>query len=1049
MHLSQQLSRRLRAGGSFALTGALLLSLGGVATAATTDPNPSPREIAHAAMSRQAATEGMVLFENEGALPMRASGNVALFGSGAYATVKGGTGSGDVNTRYTVNVRQGFESAGFTVTTSSAYWDALVAGGEQLLTAATVQPSAPTDTAVYVLARNSGEGGDRTATAGDYYLTETELGNLQQLGATYRKVVVVLNVGAVVDTSFFQRINDQVMPSRRAKHHGSGKPLDALLLMSQPGQEAGHALVDVLTGAVTPSGKSVDTWTSSYDYYPAAATFSNNDGKFTPEVYTEGVYVGYRYFDSFYKSIKPADPASVVNYPFGYGLSYTAFDVEPRSVRADMSRVTVKAKVTNTGKVPGKDVVQVYFSAPRSGLDKPYQELAGYAKTTLLAPGASQTLTISFKTTEMSSYDESKAAYVMAAGDYLIRVGDSSRNTSVTAKVRLRSTVVTEKLSTQFDDQTVADEWTADPRNFYSYPGEAKQVRTAKVVPLRTRGFTTANHASQLAQSVAIDGSSGYYPLDGALLSATTAYTTGAGNWEGTGAPYQAKTGETVKQVAPAPAGATLFDVAKGTVSMEQFVAGLSVEQLANIVVGASPGTDITPGVAGTTTALYTSLGIPAATLDDGPAGIRIQKSFTQNGQTYYQYATAWPIGTLLAQTWDTDLIKTIGEAVATEMAEFHATIWLAPGMNIHRDPLNGRNFEYFSEDPLVTGLSATAITEGVQSEPGVGVTIKHLVANQQEKERQRTDSVISERALREIYLKGFEIAVKSAQPMAVMTSYNLVNGTAASGNYDLNEDVLRGEWGFRGVVMTDWGANYRVKQTVYSGNDLIMPGNTPGQIINAAIKTTDPTFDLAGLPVYNYVQRSSVGNPIGAHLWKWGTLVAGPGGSKTYSVTVDQTTDLTQTPPSGTCSTDINMECKALTQPLAPWGTVDNAYKWVMQQLDPNHPVDPITIGWLTDQQRAGIKVTVNSRAIPGDDTSAVTSYTVTITGEHGLIRLGDLQRSANKVLTVLMQSTQFAELAGAQGVTGITIQPYTSQFAGELTNYVSAARSKVRRAG
>jgi hypothetical protein len=1026
--------------GALVLTTAMVVSMTSVTTAATTDPNPSAREIANAAVSRHAATEGMVLFENDGALPMPASGNVAVFGVGAYKTVKGGTGSGDVNSRYTINVRQGFESAGFTVTTSSAYWDAVVAGGEQPLTPATAQPSAPTDTAVFVLARNSGEGSDRSATAGDYYLTATEQANLEILGETYPNVVVALNVGAVVDTSFFDKVNAEM------DDPDGGQALDAMLLMSQPGQEAGHALVDVLTGAVTPSGKTVDTWTSSYDYYPAAPTFSNNDGKFTPEVYTEGVYVGYRYFDSFYQSIKPADPASVVNYPFGYGLSYTTFNVKTQTIQADMSAVTVKAKVTNIGKVAGKEVVQVYFSAPRTGLDKPYQELAGYAKTDLLPPGASQTLTISFKTTEMSSYDGSKAAYVMDAGDYLIRVGDSSRNTSVAAKVRLGSTVVTEKLSTQFDDQTVKDERVADPSNFYSYPGEAKEVRIATVVPLPTKGFTTANHASSLAQSVPVDGSSGYYPLDGALLSATTAHTTGGGNWEGTGAPYQAKTGETVKQVDAAPDGTTLFDVAKGTVSMEQFVAGLSVEQLANIVVGASPGADITPGVAGTTTARYESLGIPSATLDDGPAGIRIQQTFTHNGQTYYQYATAWPIGTLLAQTWDTGMTRTIGEAVATEMTEFDATIWLAPGMNIHRDPLNGRNFEYFSEDPLVTGLSATSIIEGVQSQPGLGVTIKHFAANQQEKERQRTNSVISERALREIYLKGFEIAVKSAQPMAVMTAYNLLNGTATSGNYDLTEDVLRGEWGYRGIVMTDWGANYNVKQTVYSGNDLIMPGNTPAQIINAAITTTDPTFDLAGLPIYNYVQRTSVGNPIGAHLWKWGTLVAGPGGSKTYSVTVDGTTDLTQIPKSGTCLTDINMQCNALTQPLATWGTVDNAYKWVMEQLDPNHPVDPITIGWLTDQQRAGIKVTVNSRATPGDDTSPVTSYTVTITGEHGLIRLGDLQRSATQVLTTLMHTSEFAQLASIQGVTGIAVQPYTGLFAGKLATYLTTALGPVR---
>lgn len=380
-------------------------------------------------------------------------------------------------------------------------------------------------------------------------------------------------------------------------------------------------------------------------------------------------------------------------------------------------------------------------------------------------------------------------------------------------------------------------------------------------------------------------------------------------------------------------------------------------------------------------------------------------------------------------------------------MIEFDATIWLAPGMNIHRDPLNGRNFEYFSEDPLVTGLSATSIVKGVQSRPGLGVTVKHFAANQQEFERQRTDSVVGQRALREIYLKGFEIAVKSAQPMAVMTAYNLLNGEATSGSYDLSVDVLRGEWGYRGVVMTDWGANYRVRQTVYSGNDMIMPGNTPGQITGAAISPTDPTFEAAGLPIYNYVQRSSVGNPIGAHLWKWGTLVAGPGGSKTYSVTVDETTDLTKTPLSGTCTTNINMECNELTQPLAPWGTVDNAYQWVMQQLDPEHPVDPITIGWLTDQERAGIKVTVNSRATPGDDTSPVTSYTVTITGEHGMIRLGDLQRNVAKILTMLTRTRPFAELAESQKVRGIKVKPYTDLFRRDLTTYLTVDRSKAHR--
>lgn len=293
-------------GGALLLGAALTLSslTGVVAQAATTDPNPSPREIANAALSRTAATEGMVLFKNNGALPMATGGNVALFGRGAYATVKGGTGSGDVNNRTTVNVRQGFEGAGFRVTTSSAYWDAITAGGSEVaLTSETAQPTAATDTAVFVLARISGEGRDRSATPGDYYLSQTELANLKILGGVYKNVVVVLNVGGVVDTSFFGGVNAQESDPQ------GGQALDAMLLMSQPGQEAGKALVDVLTGAVNPSGKTVDTWASSYGYYPAAATFSNNDKQFSPENYSEGIYVGYRYFDSFYKTINTTAPS--------------------------------------------------------------------------------------------------------------------------------------------------------------------------------------------------------------------------------------------------------------------------------------------------------------------------------------------------------------------------------------------------------------------------------------------------------------------------------------------------------------------------------------------------------------------------------------------------------------------------------------------------------------------------------------------------------------------------------------------------------------------
>jgi beta-glucosidase len=1048
--------RAWRRAGALAFAATFLFSLTGVATAATTDPNPSARETANAALSRRAATEGMVLLENHHALPIASSGTVAVYGVGAFATVKGGTGSGDVNNRATVSVRQGLEEAGYTVTTQSAYWDAMVAAyaaagagnfaaGEVQLTASTAQPTAATKTALYVVARNSGEGRDRTATKGDYYLTDTEQANLQTLGATYSNVVVVLNVGGVVDTSFFHQINGRKGTS------AANPPLDGMLLMSQPGQEAGRALVDVLNGAVTPSGKTVDTWASSYDYYPASDTFSFNDGKFTPEIYSEGIYVGYRYFDSFYRSIQ-RKAGTVVNYPFGYGLSYTSFDVKADSVTADASTVTVRARVTNTGAVAsGKDVVEVYFSAPTTGLDKPYQELAAYAKTDNLAPGQAQTVTMSFPTSEMSSYDQATAAYVLDPGSYLLRVGDSSRNTSVAAVFDLDKRVVTEQLSHQLDDETVDHGLVSDPADFYTYPTERAQIVHAPVTRLRGSAFTTKNDASPLEQTVNVPESSAYFPIDRSKLSTTTAYTTGESDWNATGAPYQPKLGETVQTVS-VPAGATLYDVVRGTISMKQFVAGLSVEQLANIVEGGTGVPPTTPqpvGGAGATTARYESLGVPSPSLVDGPAGVRITRSYTQNGQMYYQFATAWPIGTMLAQTWNRDVIDQVGTAVGVEMQEFGATVWLAPGMNIHRDPLNGRNFEYYSEDPLVSGISATAMTEGVQSKPGLGVTIKHFTANNQEAERQRTDSQISERALREIYLKGFEIAVKSAQPMAVMTSYNLVNGTAASANYDLATDVLRGEWGYAGTVMTDFGANYETRGTLYSGNDLIEPGGGSAEVVNATVRPIDPTWDLAGLPVWRYASRVSVGNPIAVNLWSWGTFVPAPGGAVTYSRTVDSTTDLTQTPASGTVTgVDINFAGGQLT-PLPPWNTVDNAYHYVLSQLDPNAPVNPIAIKALTPLNKAATTVTVNSRQNPADPTSPVTSYTVTVHGEHGLLRLGDLQRDAMRVLSTLTHTAPFAQLAASQGVSGITVSPYTALFAGQLQTFMSASAGPVVPAG
>jgi hypothetical protein len=1000
---------------------------------------PTRLELDNGALSRAVAAQGMVLLENlNEALPMPATGPVATFGVGATHTVAGGTGSGQVNNRHTVTVREGFEAAGYTNTTSPVYDQAVEAAFdatygnledvvikpaidyaslEPPLTVETVRPTAPTDTAIFVVARNSGEAADRTPTAGDYLLTDIEAGNLALIGQTYSRVVVVLNVGGVVDTSFFPAVNAQVRDPR------GGPALDALVLMSQAGQESGSALVDVLSGRITPSGKLTDTWASAYQYYPAAATFASNDGNPLHQQYTEGIYVGYRYFDSFDRSINRKAPRDAVTYPFGYGLSYTTFEVDPLQVAATMHEVQISARVTNRGTTrAAQEVVQVYFSAPPGGLDKPYQELAGYAKTDLLAPGQSQTLTITFPTTEMSSYDEKRARYVLDAGDYLIRVGNSSRNTHVAAKVRIRARTVTERLSNQANTARPSDELTSSPANFYHYPGERREVAKAPVVRVRkVHRFDAPDNASDREQRVRVDKTSALYAIDGGTISETTAYLArGQTDWEGSGAPYTAKDGERTVGVDTDPT-LTLYDVNAGRATLEQFVAGMSLTQLATIVEGAATtgSTRSAAGAAGYTTPNYEARGIPGMTLADGPAGLRLTQNIDGDPSTY-QYATAWPIGTLLAQTWDQHAVEEVAKALGKEMVAFGVTIWLAPGMNIHRDPLNGRNFEYYSEDPLLSGSMAASMTRGVQANPGVGVTLKHYVANNQETERNFSDSVVSERALREIYLKGFEIAVKAAQPMAIMTSYNKVNGIYTAASYDLNENVLRGEWNYQGLVMSDWGAVPRagLANTLYSGNDLVQPGNSPAEVITA-MKQVPPTIDISGLPAYN--EGRLLISLKYFYRWESGALALAADGPEVFTTTVDPNTDLSKHPASMITIVDAINNARYEQHP--PFSSVDEAYREVTSFLNPEHTA-------LSAAQKAAITVTnIEHQEADGPD-SPVTAYTIAFRGSYPTagypLRLGDLQRSVARILTIAMQSAPFAELAHLQGVPGVKVGPY-----------------------
>ncbi|MCI8441239.1 MAG: beta-glucosidase [Provencibacterium sp.] len=802
---------------------------------ASASPEIEPRETAHAAISRELAGECMVLLENNGALPLSAGGKIALYGNGARQTVKGGTGSGDVNARSIVSIEAGLQNAGFTVTTEDwldrhtrrqqeakqAYlqWvnDKAQKEGSvpflitfdhpyhepapEIVTKADCEGS-DTDTAIYVIARNSGEGSDRLAVPGDYYLFPQEKENLQTVARYYKKTVVVLNIGGVMDLGEMKAIEG----------------IDALLLMTQLGALGGDALADILTGAVTPSGKTADTWARTYEDYPCSATFSHNNGNVDDDWYTEGIYVGYRYFDSF--GVQP-------QYPFGYGKSYTTFEVTPGEVAVSGEEVTLKVEVANTGRqYAGKQVVELYCSAPAGRLDKPWQELAAFEKSSLLAPGESETLQLHFSLSERASYCEQQEAFVLEAGEYILRVGTSSRDTVPAAVLLLDREVKTQT-----------------GKNLCVPEEKIEEIKPQAPCSRETAGLPRLQ-------------------VDAAAIA-------------GRQVRYQ---GEREEYRTDKTQRLSMEDLLKGRCTAEELTAQLSISEMAELCVGTMRGSGgnvvgsasmSVPGAAADSSpVIREERGVKNMILADGPAGLRLQPHFKatpegeilpggevmgdssapfgegaeyENAVDYYQYCTPIPIGWALAQSWNTALVERAGEMVGREMEQFNVDLWLAPAMNIHRNPLCGRNFEYYSEDPLISGRMAAAMTRGVQSHPGKGTTIKHFAANNQEENRYFTNAHISERALREIYLRGFEICVREAQPFSIMTSYNLLNGIHTANCRELLQNIARDEWGFEGVIMTDWftsqqvpwlAAKYRPRYPIsastgciYAGNDLQMPG--------------------------------------------------------------------------------------------------------------------------------------------------------------------------------------------------------------------------------
>lgn len=722
-------------------------------------------------------------------------------------TIKGGTGSGEVNERKSITILEGLEHRGFEITTRQWLRD-FETGYAQALAAYKIEKkkrvnilkfgtimnmlfdnfrtpagraiteedvaASDTDACIYVLSRQAGEGGDRKAEKGDMYLTDEEREAIRFCAAHYDHFVLVINSGSSIDMAFAEEIVG----------------INAILYICQPGTEGGHAFADVVSGAVTPSGKLADTWAKNYADIPFADEYSYLNGDLNDEYYKEGIYVGYRYFDSF--GVEPA-------YPFGYGLSYTDFSIHSAGISVDGRTVTVKATVTNTGAYfTGKEVAQLYVSAPNGALHKEYQSLAAFAKSDTLAPGQRQELTLSFDLGCIASYREADGAYVLEAGDYILRLGNSSRHTVPVGVLTLDREVIVSCHANICPVEKSFEELKAS-----AFPAEKLADGLPHMI-IDTNAFETVVYTYE-KPSVCVDE------------------------------------------------------------RVQNMLAGLSLKDMVDIVVGigmfGGEARFNLPGSVGNTTSKFWDRGLANVALCDGPAGLRIQKrsAVDKHGKVkpidmamsifeafpdvvkkimtgdpdkdtvIYQYTTAFPVATALAQSWNTALMEEIGDALYREMKEYGCTYWLAPAINIHRNPLCGRNFEYFSEDPRLTGLMAAAMTRGVQQEEGYYVTVKHYACNNQEDNRNKVSSNVSERTLREIYLRAFELTVREGGAKAVMTSYNMVNGVYSPNSHDLCTKVLRNEWGFDGVVMTDWFSTNRGQANnaiaMQAGNDLIMPG--------------------------------------------------------------------------------------------------------------------------------------------------------------------------------------------------------------------------------
>lgn len=752
----------------------------------------------HIELSRQAAAEGMVLLKNENdILPLAKNAKVALFGKGTFDYVKGGGGSGDVYTKYVHNIYDGFKSLGVEIFEPLCEYykkdidDQYHAGSAPGMT---VEPELPeelakaahnyTDIAIISISRFSGEGWDRSDVEyeGEYNPWASETSMPKTAGKIFPKGDFYLtdNEEKMIETvsSMFAKtivvLNvGGVVDTKWIKNSDS---IGAALLAWQGGMEGGLATAQILMGQVNPSGKLPDSFAGEIEDYPSTKGFHESPHYVD---YTEDIFVGYRYFETI------SGAAEKVVYPFGYGLSYTSFEKEIIKTKESEEGVTFQIKVTNTGKTAGKEVAALYLSAPQGKLGKAAKVLVAFEKTRLLEAGQSQVMELFVSKYQLASYDDlgkvEESAYVIEKGEYVFYLGGSVEGTvEAEYKYVAAEDEVYEKLSRQLAPVSLKKRLLADG-SYEELPiGPDKDINECifeKMVPGTEEAV------------VPVDKGRDAYLLMNPFKN---------------------------KDTKP------LMDVYEGKISLDDFIKQLEDEDLIDLL-GGQPNR----GVANTWgMGNKPEYGIPNVMTADGPAGVRINP---ECGIA----TTAWPCATLLASTWNKDLLYKVGEAGGEELKENNLQIWLTPAVNIHRSPLCGRNFEYYSEDPYLAGKLAAQLVKGIQSN-NVAASVKHFAANNKETNRKHSDSRVSERALREIYLKAFEIIVKEADPWTIMSAYNAVNGQRASESKDLLTNILRKEWGFKGMVTSDWWNRAEQYKEILAGNDVKMANGYPERVKKA-----------------------------------------------------------------------------------------------------------------------------------------------------------------------------------------------------------------------